>query len=37
VKEAEIAGMKYTTFDELVRRLGVTDEDFRPWQAVVRV
>ena len=30
VKAAEIAGMKYTTFYELVRRLGVTDADFRP-------
>lgn len=29
VKAAEIAGMKYTTFYELVRRLGITDEDFR--------
>lgn len=27
VKAAEIAGMKYTTFYELVRRLGITDED----------
>ena len=29
VKAAEIAGMKYTTFYELVRRLGITDDDFR--------
>jgi len=27
VKAAEIAGMKYTTFYELVRRLGITDDD----------
>jgi len=27
VKAAEIAGMKYTSFYELVRRLGITDED----------
>jgi len=30
VKAAVIAGMKYTTFYELVRRLGITDADFRP-------
>ena len=30
VKGAEIAGMKYTTFYELVRRLGITDDDIRP-------
>lgn len=30
VKAAEIAGMKYTTFYELVRRLGITDEDIGP-------
>ncbi len=30
VKAAAIAGMKYTTFYELVRRLGITDDDFRP-------
>lgn len=30
VKAAEIAGMKYTTFYELVRRLGITDEDIKP-------
>ena len=29
VKAAKIAGMKYTTFYELVRRLGITDEDLR--------
>lgn len=28
VKAAEIAGMKYTTFYELVRRLGISDEDY---------
>lgn len=27
VRAAEIAGMKYTTFYELVKRLGITDED----------
>jgi len=27
VKAAEIAGMKYTTFYELVRRLGITNDD----------
>jgi len=30
VKAAEIAGMKYTTFYELVRRLGITDDDIKP-------
>jgi transcriptional regulator with GAF, ATPase, and Fis domain len=30
VKAAEIAGMKYTTFYELVRRLGITDDDLKP-------
>lgn len=29
VKAAEIAGMKYTTFYELVRRLGITDDDIQ--------
>ncbi len=29
VKAAEIAGMKYTTFYELVRRLGITEDDYR--------
>ena len=29
VKAAEIAGMKYTTFYELVRRLGITDDDLK--------
>jgi len=29
VKAAEIAGMKYTTFYELVRRLGITADDYR--------
>lgn len=29
VKAAEIAGMKYTTFYELVRRLGITEGDYR--------
>jgi len=29
VKAAEIAGMKYTTFYELVRRLGISEDDYR--------
>jgi DNA-binding NtrC family response regulator len=29
VKAAEIAGMKYTTFYELVRRLDITDDDLK--------
>jgi transcriptional regulator with GAF, ATPase, and Fis domain len=33
VKAAEIAGMKYTTFYELVRRLGITDEDIYAGEA----